>query len=257
MNLVNIFKNTDKKTLIVFLFFRVLIIICLFRELLNGNYENVFLCILSLFLFLIPYFLEKTFKIDFPGVFERIVYIFIFSAEILGEINNFYGTIPFWDNMLHTINGFLCASLGFSLVYIINKQLSGIKLSPFFVSLVAFCFSMTIGVCWEIFEYGMDCVFKTDMQKDVYIKEINSVEFDSTKSNKVINIDGIDKVIVNSNDNDIEIDNYLDIGLHDTMIDLIVNFIGAFVFSVFGYLYITNEKKYKLAGVLMTTSVKN
>lgn len=254
-----IYKENDKKTILVFIILRVLIIICMIRELINGDYTNAMFCILSLFLFLLPYIIEKTFKIDFPSSLERIVFAFIFSAEILGEINNFYGTVPFWDIALHTTSGFLCGSLGFSLIYLLNKKTKRIKLSPIFVALVSFCFSMTVGIVWEMFEYGMDIVFKMDMQKDEYVEVINTVDLDPKFDNNVVTVDGIDYTIVyDANGNKlVEFDGYLDIGLHDTMSDLIVNFIGAATFSIFGYLYVKNEKKYKLVGNLMTTRNEN
>lgn len=260
--IINIIKRfyseNDKRTLFVFILLRVLIIICLIRELMNGNIENALMCILSLFLFVLPYIIEKTFKIDFPSSLERIVFIFIFAAEILGEINNFYGTVPLWDTVLHTVNGFLCGSIGFSLIYLLNKKTHLIKLSPIFVALVSFCFSMTVGIVWEMFEYSMDVVFKTDMQKDEYVDVIRTVDLDPEFDNNVVTIDGIEYTIVyDKNDNQItKLEGYLDIGLHDTMQDLIVNFIGAFVFSIFGYLYIVNENKYKFAGNLMTRKIK-
>lgn len=248
------FRENDKKSIFVFLFLRVLIIICMIREIINGDFENVMFCILTLFLFLLPYIIERTFKIDFPSILERIVFVFIFSAEILGEINNFYGTVPFWDVALHTVNGFLCGSIGFSLIYLLNKKTRFMKLSPIFVALVSFCFSMTVGVVWEMFEYGMDVIFKTDMQKDEYVNAIRTVDLDPEFDNNVVTIDGIEYTIAYDEKGNelVKFDRYLDIGLHDTMSDLIVNFIGAIAFSVFGYLYVKNEEKYKLAGNLMT-----
>lgn len=248
--LKKIFKKSDKKTLTVYLVLRILVILCLIRELMLGDYQNVMLCILSLLLFLLPAFVEKTFKVDLPNTLEIIILIFIFSAEILGEINNFYGIFKNFDDILHTINGFLAASVGFSLVYLLNKNIESFNLSPIFVSLVAFCFSMTIGVLWEFFEYGMDTVLKLDTQKDTYVENINTVTLDPDFSNKVINIDDIDKTILyDKNNNELAIiDGYLDIGIIDTMEDLIVNFIGALTYSVFGYIYITNKEKGKIAG---------
>lgn len=244
----------DKKTFILYFVLRILIILCLIRELMLGHMENVFLCILSLILFLIPSFIERKFQIDFPSSFEQIVYLFIFSAEILGEINNFYGYIPFWDTVLHTINGFLCASLGFSLIYILNNKISTFKISAIFVALVSFCFSMTVGVTWEIFEYACDNLIYKDMQKDSYVDSIRTVEFDPEFKNNVMVYDDISYTILYDKDGNeiLKIDNYLDIGLHDTMEDLIVNFIGAFVFSIFGYLSIKDDKKYKIANKLRT-----
>ena len=128
------------------------------------------------------------------------------------------------------------------------KMLGRLKLSPIFVSLVAFCFSMTIGVAWEFFEYGMDNFFDFDMQKDEYVYNINTVSLDPNNSNVVVSLKNIGYTDINYEDGVTRIDGYLDIGLNDTMNDLIVNFIGAFTFSVFGYLYIINKDKYKFAG---------
>lgn len=249
-----IIKESDITSLIVYLIIRILIILCMIREIWNGNIENALLCVLSLILLIVPAFVERKFKIDLPNILEVMIFIFIFSAEILGEINNFYGTFHNFDDILHTINGFLAASIGFSLIYLLNENSETFKLSPIFVSLVAFCFSMTIGIAWEFFEYGMDNFFGLDMQKDEYVYKINTVTIDPEQSNSVVNIDHIDHtVIYDKNNNEIvNLNGYLDIGLHDTMKDLIVNFIGALVFSIFGYLYIINQEKYKIAGRFIT-----
>lgn len=247
-------KKSNKASLCTYIIVRILTIFCLIRELFNSNYENALLCVLSLILFLLPSFIERKFKIDFPSVLEIIVLLFIFSAEILGEINNFYGTFNNFDNILHTLNGFLAASIGFSLIYLLNENIESFKLSPLFVSIVAFCFSMTIGIAWEFFEYGMDSLFGLDMQKDEYIYNINTVTIDPEFDNNVININDIDNtVLYDSNNNQIiKLNGYLDIGLHDTMKDLLVNFVGALTFSIFGYLYIFNDKKYNIAGKFLT-----
>jgi len=220
----------------------------------HGNYENALLCILSLALFLLPTIAEKTFKIDLPEMMEIIIFCFIFATEILGEINNFYGMFKDFDTILHTLNGFLCASVGFSLVYLLNENITHVKLPPLFVAIVAFSFSMTIGVFWEFFEYEMDNLITVDMQKDEIIDHINTVTLDPKQDNNVIKGDGIKTTVVyDENNKEItELNGYLDIGLHDTMKDLIVNFIGALIFSIFGYLYLYNDKKYKLAGKFLT-----
>lgn len=251
-----LYKENDKVSVFVYILLRLLIIICMIREVMHGNFENVMLCILSLILFILPFFIEKKFKIELPNILEITIFIFIFSAEILGEINNFYGTFPYWDTILHTLNGFLCASIGFSLIYLLNENSKSVRLSPIFVALVSFSFSMTVGVAWEIFEYSMDNIFNLDMQKDEYIDNIRTVTLDPEQNNNVINYDNISYTIIyDSNDSEIvKLDSYLDIGLHDTMKDLIVNFIGALVFSIFGYLYIVNKDKYTLAGKFMVVS---
>lgn len=248
------YKNADKSSFIVYFVLRTLVLVTLVRHIFLGNWENVFVCILSLILFLAPFFVEKTFKINIPSTLEIIVLCFIFSAEILGEINNFYVTIPHFDTLLHTLNGFLCAGIGFSLVDLLNENSKNFKLSPLFVSIVAFCFSMTIGVLWEFFEYGADNILKTDMQKDRIINVVTSVNFD-TENSKPLTIDNIYKTTIYDKTGKelISIDGYLDIGIIDTMKDLIVNFVGAICFSIFGFLYITNRERFNFVKKFIPT----
>lgn len=87
---------------------------------LHGDLHNALLCLLSLIFLMVPFFIQRGFKITIPSTLETIIFLFIFSAEILGEINNFYGIIPFWNTMLHTLNGFLAAAIGFSLIHLLN-----------------------------------------------------------------------------------------------------------------------------------------
>lgn len=226
----------NRKTFIVYSILRVLVIVMMVLQLFNQNYENVFLCLLTLVLMIVPSILQVTFKVEFPSGLEIIVLLFIFAAEILGEISSFYIYFPHWDTILHTLNGFLCAALGVSLVEILNKDKRiPFQLSPFFMAMVSFCFSMTIGVLWEFFEFGMDTLFLLDMQKDTVIGQISTTYLDPTKQNLRVLLPEITQTTVNGQIMDIE--GYLDIGLIDTMEDLIVNFIGAFVFAVLQYIY--------------------
>lgn len=238
------YKESKRSSLIVYAVLRILVIFCMIMQIIHGNYNNALLCLLSLVLLFLPFFIQKGLKITFPNTLEIIILLFIFSAEILGEIRNFYGIFPFWDTMLHTINGFLCAAIGFSLVELLNKNSKKISLSPLYLCLVAFCFSMTIGVVWEFFEFGVDQTIKLDMQKDRITETISSVTFDEKKENNAIVIDNIDHTILYDKDGNelMKIENgYLDIGIKDTMKDLIVNFIGAAVFSFLGYFYIISN----------------
>lgn len=210
-----------------------------FRQFFLGNYSATFMCVLTLVLFFIPAFLNKRFRIVLPNTLEVIILLFIYSAEILGEVNCYYLTVPHWDTVLHTINGFIMAGVGFALIDILNKSDKvAISLSPLFVSLVAFCFSMTTGVLWEFFEFGMDQFFHTDMQKDTIIPAIHSVMFNPQGLNVAVTLP-IEEIIVNGQT--WNYGGYLDIGLIDTMKDLIVNFIGAIVFSILGLLYLSGR----------------
>lgn len=253
------YKETKKSSLLVYFILRFLVILCLIRQIILGHLDSALLCILSLFLLILPVIIQRKFKITLPNTLEAIIYIFIFSAEILGEIYNFYGNIPNLDLMLHTLNGFLCAAIGLSLIDLLNKNSKSIHLSPLYVAIASFCFSMTIGVCWEFFEYGADKILNTDMQKDELITSISSVEFDPFQENKAKMIKGISKTILYDENNEELItieDGYLDIGLNDTMEDLWVNFIGASIYSILGYFYIKNRDKYSLASKFIITKQK-
>lgn len=242
-----------KSTLTVYLILRFFVILSLILQAIHHNWNNVFLCFLTLILMLIPNFVDKKLKIELPSALEIIILIFIFAAEMLGELQSFYTVFKHFDTVMHTINGFLCAAIGFSLIDILNRQDSlNFKLSPVFVAVVAFCFSMTIGVLWEFFEYGMDMAFKTDMQKDFYVNTISSVKFNPDGLNETVVIDNIDHTVIYSYKDNKMVETvinegYLDIGIIDTMKDLLVNFIGAVCFSIIGYLYIKDRDEYKFA----------
>ena len=235
----------------VYIVLRLAVILMLIAQFVKGNFENVFLCVLTLILFLVPTFIERKIHVDLPDTLEIIIMLFIFAAEILGEIQAYYITFPYWDTMLHTINGFLCAAIGFALVDILNRsERFSIQLSPLFLAITAFCFSMTIGVLWEFFECIMDQFFFLDMQKDTVVNTISSVMLDPKGGNHPTAIRNITDVIVVTADgaqHALGLGGYLDIGILDTMKDLFVNFIGAVVFSIIGYFYVKSRGKGRFA----------
>ena len=230
---------------------RFLVVVVMVAQFFNGNFENVFLCVLTLILFLVPSFIERKIQIDLPDTLEVIILLFIFSAEILGEIQAYYISIPYWDTMLHTLNGFLCAAIGFSLLDILNRnERFSFSLSPLYLAIMAFCFSMPIGVLWEFFECTMDVFFHLDMQKDTVVNTISSVMLDPDGGNVPTAIQGItDVIVVTAGGREIPLGlgGYLDIGILDTMKDLSVNFIGAVVFSFIGYFYVKSRGKGRFA----------
>lgn len=246
--------HENKKTFMVYTGLRLLVIIMLLLQIFNQNFEQVFLCVLTLLLMIMPSVVQVTFKMEFPSALEIIILLFIFAAEILGEIASFYIHFPYWDTILHTLSGFLCAALGLSLVEILNRdERLRFTLSPLFLAIVAFCFSMTIGVMWEFFEFGMDRFFSLDMQKDTVVHSISSTFLDPSNSNKRIVINDIEEVVINGQE--LGAGGYLDIGLIDTMEDLFVNFVGALTFSILGFI---NAKYYdkSLIDNLVPTAMK-
>ena len=147
----------------------------LLHSIYRGKWENAMTCLLTLGLMFIPSFAERRLKITLPCTLEIMMVCFVFAANILGEISSFYEKIPSLDTILHTINGFICAGVGFGLIDILNENKRvKMNLSPIFVVLFSFCFSMTAGTVWEFFEFGMDYFFGGDMQKDTVINDLRS-----------------------------------------------------------------------------------
>lgn len=233
-------KGRSRRVLFVNTVLAVAVLAILVRSLMLAHFKEAFICLMTLCLFSLPSLVKRTFNVKLPETLEIIVLFFIFCAEILGELGNCYISFPHWDLMLHSTWGFLCAALGFALVDILNQN-EHIKfnLSPIFVAVVAFCFSMTVGVLWEFFEFFADLFLGTDMQKDTIITSITSTLLgDSTTS--AFTVRNINETVING---DIVIGGYLDIGLRDTMEDLLVNFLGAVIFSIIGYIFIKHRGK--------------
>lgn len=242
-------KEHRVRNLTVYIVLRFLIVLTGIFAFLDGNFSNVFSCIVSLLLFTIPTIVDKKFNVELPNMLEASVYIFIFSSQILGEIRNFYTIFHHWDTLLHTFNGFMFAGIGFSLVDILNtSNKTKIYLSPFYISIVAFCFSVTIGTAWEFFEYGMDRFTYLDMQKDTLLDEIYSVYIHDEGKNIVVPVKDITETTIHYGNGDtLTLNGYLDIGLRDTMFDMIVNAVGAVVFSFFGYFYVKSNEQFEFA----------
>ena len=178
----------SKAELIAYILLRGAVLVILVFELVSRQWFNAFLCALTLFLFMIPTIVERHLQLELPGPLEIVILCFIFSSAILGEIAEFYLKIPGWDTLLHTLNGFLMAAIGFSLIDLLNRSPRfHISLSPFFVAFVAFCFSMTTGILWEFVEYAIDHLFRADMQKDFLVNTVASVS---------LNPDGVNVPVV-------------------------------------------------------------
>ena len=250
-------RREKRSVTMVYILLRTSVVLVMLAQIFNRNFENVFLCVLTLLLFMMPSLMERKLDIALPNTLEIIILLFIYAAEIMGEIGAYYVNYPYWDTVLHTLNGFLCAAIGFSLLDILNRHSEArFHLSPLYLAIVAFCFSMTVGVIWEFFECTMDQLFFLDMQKDTVVSTIGSVMLDPTGGNTPVVLKDITDVIIVQADGTqtaLGLGGYLDIGLLDTMEDLFVNFIGAVTFSVIGYFYIKHRGKGKLAQAFIPT----
>ena len=235
-------KRRSGGVVALYVILRLIVVASMISAIIRGNYESAFVCILVLVLFMLPAIIERKLNIDLPNTLEIIILLFIFAAEILGELGSYYITYPNWDTILHVTSGFLTAAVGFSMIDILNQD-SKIKftLSPAFCAVAAFCFSMTVGVLWEFYEFLMDRLLRMDMQKDTVITAFASTYLDPTRSNVAIWVGNIQDTMVNGQS--LEVPGYLDIGLYDTMEDLFVNFLGALVFSIIGFFYVKHRGK--------------
>lgn len=239
-------KKEEPAAFWTYVVLRFIVILILIRCILRGDIESAFVCVLVLVIYLLPQFVENRLNIDIPTTLEVIIFVFVFAAEILGELQSYFIKYSNWDTILHTSSGFLCAAVGFSLVDLLNRSDNAkVQISPGYLAITAFCFSMTIGILWEFIEFSADRLFLLDMQKDTIVNQISSVSLDPTNSNISITVKGIKDVILvtDSGEQALGLGGFLDIGLYDTMEDLFVNFVGAVVFSVAAFFECKSEKR--------------
>ncbi|MBR7099976.1 MAG: BatA domain-containing protein [Clostridia bacterium] len=249
-------QREHKSTFWLYFILRLLVAVLAIIALFLGDFPTLTFCVVSLLLFLLPFAVEEFFQIELPATLEIIILLFIFCSQVLGEAASFYVNVPLWDSILHTVNGFLCAAIGFSLIDILNKKKKKITLSPLFLTVLAFCFSMTVGVLWEFFEFFMDKVMHTDMQKDFLLSTLRTVFLDESRSNVVITVKNIAKTVLYGENGEVLAvieGGFLDVGVIDTMKDLLLNFVGAIVFCIIGYCYVLNKGDGKFARQFIPT----
>lgn len=203
-------KKIDLLYLIVVMFY-------LISGLIKWDMTTIFACVLSLIFMVITNVIGK--KLGFGNGIKILIYVFILSTEILGEIYHFYVDVWWFDIVMHTYFAFIISYAGLYLIRYFK-----IKGSIYFVILFIFSLAMMTESVWEIFEFSMDRVIGTDMQKDTVIKNINSTYL----SENIY----VDKVMVNDIDFMDRYGGYLDIGLYDTISDMICTVVGSFMFIV-------------------------
>lgn len=218
----------------------ILVSSCLVTKILNKDLENVSLCILTLFLFAIPYLAKRLFKINISENLEILYFFFIFLTQILGEVYNFYVSLSFWDKLFHATSGFILSSIGFSIIHILNKKNIPSNLT---IILFTFCFSMTCAIVWEFYEFGADTIFNQDMQKDNLVNVLSTKKL--ITNSKILKIDDISKTILYDKNGKelLKIDGYLDIGIKDTMQDLLAGLIGTLIYTILAYIHIKDNSK--------------
>lgn len=125
-------------------------------------------CVLGLCVLGLPSLVSHKWKLGIPNFIYVMYYVFLYCAIFLGEVLDFYYVIPHWDTILHFFSGAMLGALGFILVNWLNdSDQMRVSLSPMFISLFAFCFALSCGAVWEIYEYTFDGLLGLNMQKFV------------------------------------------------------------------------------------------
>ena len=241
-------KISDKWTNIIYILISIIIFIFLITQIINKNLIYILLCVLTELLITAPYIIEKKYKLYFSNVLKISFIFLLFSCTILGEISHFYIKYQYFDTFVHLLYGFLCAGIGFLIADLLHKNNKNI--SSIYYLIISFTFSIAVGVSWEFCEYGMDKFFLIDTQKDTIIKEISSLKLNNGKKDPLIIKDIQYTIIYNKdlfgNTKETKIDGYLDIGLNDTMKDLLVMRLGAFIFTTLAYFHLKDNHKFSV-----------
>lgn len=214
-----------KKVIISFFYFLVLCALC--YGIVISDFRIMFISMLVLFLYLFINYIDIIFSLNISFKLKLFIYFFLFCSEILGEVFDFYSIIPFWDNILHFLSSILFVYVG----YLIFKTFIGTMNCDILFILFSFmfCFSISIAVLWEFVEYSSDMLLNSDMQKDNFVDNINTTLFSSV--NNTISINNIYRTDIYTNDGILSLNGYLDLGLSDTIEDLLISIYGSFITS--------------------------
>lgn len=205
----------------IIILMRVVVIFYLIIGIIKWNTTTVVAALLSLVLMTITSYLKK--KLNLDKKLELLIYIFIITTEVLGQIYHFYTRVPIFDIIIHTYSSFVISYIA---LIIIKKH----KLPKIITILFIFSFAMMCESIWEIFEFGTDHLLKTDMQKDTIINEITSCYLSENGDTPTTMV--VDNVVVNNISFTDKYNGYLDIGLYDTISDMSCALVGALIFII-------------------------
>ena len=123
-------------------------------------------CALGIIVMAVPSVIEKRFSLRLPNFMYILYFIFLYCAIYLGEVRSFYYGFAYWDTVLHAMSAAMLGAFGFIIVETIgNSKRCGLTISPGFIAFFAFCFAVTVGAVWEIYEYLADGILGFNMQK--------------------------------------------------------------------------------------------
>lgn len=236
-----------KRKFILYVVTRMIFILVGVVSALFEDYLTASLCAIALVFFLLPTFLYNKFNIKVPSALEISAVLFTFMCVVGGEIGHLYAQFPLWDKILHTFSGFLIAAIGLAFMDFFTKRKSSVfRLTPFFAVFFAFFFALGVEVIWEVFEYMVDTFTGfTDMQADYYINYFTSKKAGGETNPVPIIVGGIKDVVITFEDGReaLVLSGYIDIGLADTMHDIIVAAAGALLFCAIEFVALVKRDK--------------
>ncbi len=203
-------KKSEKFYIIFSLIIRVILIAAIVISFFEDNWIFVFFSALTFLLTFFPKVIERSYKIELPVTFQVLIVLFACAGVFLGGVAEFYVKYWWWDSMLHFLAGIGLGFAGFLILYVLHRN-NKFQAGPGTIAIFSFCFALSLGVLWEIFEFSVDSILGEDMQR---------------ARNLCPDIGDCDTRL----------------GLMDTMIDLILDAIGAFIASFAAYLYLLKKE---------------
>ena len=195
---------------------------------LDITFNHIFQCVGALVVLNIPLFISKKFRCYIPNFITITLYVFAFAHFVLGEIYRAYDHVFLYDKILHTTGGVIFAILSFSVIWLLNNSESKkIKLSPFFIVLFTFCFTMTVEYVWELVEFAADRLFGANMQR--WQDGLTQLPDGSYVTSPAYGS-----------------------GLKDTMTDMIVNVLGCLVVCIVAYIGMRRKPNWFENKVILT-----
>lgn len=207
-------------------FIRISLVLAILGSIYELNWMSLFVSFLALVLSFLPEFFHKKYKLWLPNYFQLFIILFIYAGLFLGEARSFYIKFWWWDSLLHLLSGVALGFVGFLVVYALHKA-HKISSSPLLLATFAFCFAVSVGVLWEIFEFFMDQFLNLNMQKSRNLCDIGALYCDTR------------------------------LGVRDTMIDLILDSIGALFASIAGFLFLKKKKPFFIGKIVNEFEEKN
>lgn len=157
----------------------------------------------GILLIFFPQMISKLIRIYVPDTIILFYWFFLFISVFLGTGLHWINIISFWDKILHAVSSMILTALGYGLIGYLMKETSIAKVSPWLFLLFGFAFSGLCGIFWEFWEFLCDQFLSMNLQR---FAASNGTFFIGREA------------------------------LIDTMGDLLINTIGAFMTGIFAWI---------------------